>query len=273
MLDRLGDFLKRRLRPTAREGLTAIGVEAVRLVYPAEPPLVYAIGDVHGRLDLLLKLEARLQKDRKSRRRKALIVMLGDMIDRGPSSAQIIDHVMGAPPTGFERVCVMGNHEALMLQFLADPRPDSIWLSQGGRETLISYGAPESAFAGAGRRALAQLAEAYVPAEHIEFLKSMPVLLETPGRLYVHAGIDKNYAIPDQPDEALMWYRDDFAETYEGLGRQVIHGHSFTREPLVLPFRVAIDTGAYHTGILTAAAFSASGAPRLINVVDGQDAG
>jgi serine/threonine protein phosphatase 1 len=174
---------------------------------------------------------------------------------------------MTAPPEGFERICLMGNHEAMMLQFLADPSPDSMWLSQGGMQTLMSYGVSETMLQGAGRRALRQMIEAYVPTEHLVFLRNMPVLLETPEHLFVHAGIDRTVAISEQPDDILLWYRDDLVETYDGLGRQVVHGHTFTPEPLLSPFRVAIDTGAYHTGTLTAAAFSPGKVPRIINVV------
>lgn len=267
MLNRLNELWRSATRPrTLRDRVS--DADPVRLVYDEEVPLVYAVGDVHGRLDLLLRLEEAIVQDRSDRLRPALLVYLGDLIDRGPASAQVLDHVMSRAPQGFERVCLMGNHEAMFLDFLAAPRPESSWLSQGGHETLLSYGVPPEMLVRPTRRSLAHIVQAYVPGEHLAFLKSMPVLLQTPTKLYVHAGIDSTMRVEDQPADVLLWYRDDFAETYESLGRCVVHGHSFTESPLLAEHRVAIDTGAYRTGRLTAVAIEGGGAPRVIDVTE-----
>ena len=252
--------------PRTRTARTAPALDPVRLVYPNEPPLVYAVGDVHGRLDLLKRLEETIVQDRADLRQPALLVLLGDLVDRGPSSAQVLDHVLSRPPDGIERVCLLGNHEALMLGFVANPRPDSMWLDQGGRETLLSYGIPAAMLERPTRRSLAQALRAYVPDEHLEFLRGMPVLLQTPTHIYVHAGIDSALSIEDQSTDTLLWYRDDFVETYEGLGHRVVHGHSFIGEPLVTDHRIAVDTGAYRTGTLSAVALSPGSAPRILSV-------
>lgn len=241
--------------------------DAVRHVYLAEPPLVYAVGDVHGCLDLLRRLEQVIFRDRTDRRQPALVVLLGDLIDRGPSSAQVIDHLLAKAPEGIERICLMGNHEAMMLKFIADPKPGAMWLAQGGRETLLSYGVPASALERPTRRDLAALVQAYIPPDHLAFLRSMPVLLQTPANLYVHAGIDAAMRIEDQPTDVLLWYRDDLTETYSGLGRRVVHGHTVVPTPLVTGGRIAIDTGACRTGILSAVAISPGEPPRILDVM------
>lgn len=263
---RLSEFWRAVIARRSPRTRTSAALEPVRLVYPSEPPLVYAVGDVHGRLDLLQQLEAVIAADRAEKQQPALLVFLGDLIDRGPYSAQILDHVLSRPPEAIERVCLLGNHEALMLGFLADPRPDSMWLSQGGHETLLSYGVPADMLERPTRHALAQALRAYIPDEHIEFLRKMPVLLQTPTHIYVHAGIDSALSIADQSTDTLLWYRDDFAETYQELGHRVVHGHSYTSQPLVRDHRIAVDTGAYHTGRLSAVALSPGMPPRILSV-------
>ena len=267
MRNRLNEFWQAAIRLRAPGGSPAIA-EPRRLSYPSEPPLVYAIGDVHGRLDLLLRLEETILRDRAKRSEPALLVMLGDLVDRGPASAQVIDHVLSPAPSGIERICLRGNHEAMMQEFIADPRPNAMWLGQGGRETLLSYGVPPAALDRPTRRDLASLVHAYIPADHIEFLHSMPVLLQTPGHVYVHAGIDASMSIDDQPTDILLWYRDNFVETYAELGKCVVHGHSVTPRPLVTAFRIAIDTGACETGTLSAVAITPAGAPRILDAVE-----
>jgi serine/threonine protein phosphatase 1 len=263
---RLSTLWRAATAPRSPRRRTSAALDPVRLVYPTEPPLVYAVGDVHGRLDLLTQLEAAIAKDCAARQQPALLVLLGDLVDRGPSSAQVIDHVLARAPEAIERICLMGNHEALMLGFFADPRPDAMWLSQGGRETLLSYGVPSAMLERPTRNSLAQALRAYVPEEHLEFLRGMPVLLQTPTHIYVHAGIDSAVSIAEQSTDTLLWYRDDFAETYERLGHRVVHGHSYTSQPLVTDHRIAVDTGAYHTGTLSAVALSPGAPPRILSV-------
>jgi serine/threonine protein phosphatase 1 len=244
--------------------------EPARLVYPSEPSLVYAVGDVHGRLDLLLRLEDRIAEDRARLQQPALLVLLGDLVDRGPASAQVLDHVLAPPPARFERLCLLGNHEAIMLSFIADPRPGAMWLAQGGRETLASYGIPPEQLRRPSRRLLTQLLATHVPERHLAFLRAMPVMLQTPRHVYVHAGIEPTVPLAEQSTDTLLWYRDDLLETYAGLGRRVVHGHSITRTPLVTEHRIAIDTGAFQTGTLTAVALAPGTAPRILSVSDSE---
>lgn len=267
MLNRLNELWHTAVKSRSPRARSA-SADAVRLVYPVEPPLVYAVGDVHGCLDLLQRLEQDIVRDRADRRQPALLVLLGDLVDRGPSSAQVIDHLLAMAPEGIERICLMGNHEAMMLDFIADPKPGAMWLAQGGRETLMSYGVPALALERATRRDLVGLVQAYIPPDHLAFLRSMPVLLQTPAHLYVHAGIDAAMSIEDQPTDVLLWYRDDFSETYEELGRRVVHGHSVVAQPLVTASRIAIDTGACRTGTLSAVAITPTEPPRILDVTE-----
>lgn len=218
-----------------------------------QPARIYAIGDVHGCLDLLQRLEARIVADAADAPGDKLIVMLGDLIDRGPASAQVIDHVLARPPAGFERICLMGNHEAMMLAFVRDPRRGAIWLDNGGREALLSYGLPsDTLLRGVASRALENLIASHVPAEHIDFLERLPILLETPEAIFVHAGLRPGVALAAQTDDDLIWFRDNYESDYAEFGRPVVHGHMPRAEALVTPHRIAIDTGVYVNGRLTA---------------------
>lgn len=225
-----------------------------RLAVDADPAAIYAIGDVHGCLDHLLALEESIVADATNIAGERWIVMLGDVVDRGERSAQVLDHLLSPPPAGLRRFCLMGNHEAMMLDFIRRPSPASAWLEFGGRETLLSYGVPlESLMYGRfGAREARQLVDVYVPGDHIEFLEQLPVLLETPSTLLVHAGIRPGIAIAQQADADLIGFRDNFEASYADCGKVVVHGHTIREEPLVTANRIAIDTGAYFTGRLTA---------------------
>lgn len=238
---------------------------APRLVLDSPPARIYAIGDVHGCLDLLLLLEEQIVADAEGTPGDKLIVMLGDLIDRGPASAQVIDHMLARPPNGFERICLKGNHEAMMLAFIRDPRRGAIWLENGGRETLLSYGLPsDTLLRGVAPRVLENLVASHIPNEHIEFLEGLPVLLETPGAIFVHAGLRPGVRIEAQDDDELIWFRDNYESDYAEFGRPVVHGHMPRAEALVAPHRIAIDTGAYMNGRLTAVRIVPGEAPVLL---------
>jgi serine/threonine protein phosphatase 1 len=224
-----------------------------RIVVGEEPAVIYAVGDVHGCLSLLRRLETQIVEDAAAVAGEKWIVMIGDYVDRGPESAQVIDHLLSPPPEGFRRFCLAGNHEAEMANFMRAPSANSSWLGFGGRETLLSYGIPEQKFAaGQSRRALQQVVASYVPAEHLQFIARLPAMLETPHFVFVHAGLRPGIATADQALQDLLWYRDDFAETYLTLGKTVVHGHTIRDEVLITPGRIAIDTGAYAKGRLSA---------------------
>lgn len=225
----------------------------------ADPGIIYAVGDVHGCLAPLLALEQQIVADAAQFAGPHTIVMLGDYVDRGPQSAQVLDHLLEPPPPGFRRICLVGNHEAEMLSVLRGGRSAS-WLEFGGRETLRSYGIADDRLRGAG---LSRVMEAHIPDEHVAFLESLPALLETPGYVFVHAGLRPGIAVASQLFEDLIWYRDDFAETYASLGSTVVHGHTIREQVLVTPGRIALDTGAFATSRLSAIRL-APGLPPLV---------
>lgn len=238
-----------------------------RLAFDEEPAAIYVIGDVHGCLDLLVALEKTIVADAANFSGERWIVMLGDVIDRGEQSARVLDHLLEPAPAGLRRFCLTGNHEAMMLDFLRRPSPNSPWLEFGGRETLLSYGVPIESLMHSrfGAREARQIVDIYVPRDHIEFLESLPVMIETPSTVLVHAGIRPGVRLEDQSDSDLIGYRDNFEAAYEDLGRLVVHGHTIREEPLVTPNRIAIDTGAYFTGRLTAVRIVPNGPPMLLS--------
>lgn len=237
-----------------------------RIAIEGNPAAIYAIGDVHGCLDLLLAMESLIVADAAEIEGERWIVMLGDVVDRGERSAQVIDHLLEPPPTGLRRLNLMGNHEAMMLDFIRRPSPSSAWLEFGGRETLLSYGVPFEALMH-GRftaREARRIVDSYVPSDHIEFLEQLPVMIEAANAIFVHAGIRPDVGLSEQSDFDLIGYRDNFEATYEDLGRVVVHGHTIREAPLVSPGRIAIDTGAYFTGRLSAVRITPDTPPVII---------
>lgn len=241
-------------------GAPATAADTPRRVALDAPGVIYAIGDVHGCLRQLLALEQQIVADAAQFAGPRTIVMLGDYIDRGPQSAQVLDHLAGPPPDGFQRICLIGNHEAELLNVLHGESSRS-WLEFGGRETLRSYGIADDRRR--GEAALRRLIEAHIPDEHIAFLEGLPTLLETPGFVFVHAGLRPGVPIDEQSFEDLIWYRDDFVETYQDLGRTVVHGHSIRDELLISPGRIGLDTGAFISGRLSAVRL-APGLPPMV---------
>lgn len=238
-----------------------------RVAWSRAPALVYAVGDIHGCLDQLLALEALVADDARSRGGDSFLVLLGDYVDRGPRSAQVIDHLLAAPPPGFARICLRGNHEDMMLRAVAGGIGIADWLSFGGEETMQSYGVAASHAAGLSgkpRRAQQQALQAYVPAEHLAFLDSLPVALEMPGYAFVHAGVRPGRELAQQRDSDLMWIRDEFVTSTADLDAVIVHGHTPTARPLLLPNRIALDTGCYQTGRLTACRLAPGEPPHFL---------
>lgn len=228
-----------------------------------EPAAIYAIGDVHGHLDLLLAIEAMIVEDAASVAGDKCIVMLGDYVDRGPQSRQAIEHLLAPPPAGFARYCLCGNHEAAMLDFLDRPGAGESWLGFGGMETLASYGVDMALLTQTPAEIRRGLAAA-IPATHRAFLMTLAAILTTPRHIFVHAGLRPHVPLPDQSERDLLWIRDYYRGTYAEFGRTVVHGHTPRETALVTPSRIAIDTGAFFSGQLTAVRLSPGRAPKLL---------
>ncbi|MBL8706249.1 MAG: serine/threonine protein phosphatase [Rhodospirillales bacterium] len=219
--------------------------------------LVYAIGDIHGRADLLDRLYRRIRahaEDAAPGRR--VVVHLGDYVDRGPDSRGVIDRVMAPPLPGFAPpVALLGNHEFLMLEFLKDPvEYGPGWMANGAAQTFASYGVapPKRADDPAElTRARDALARALPPA-HRGFLETLPTMHRAWIFVFVHAGVRPGIALDRQSVDDLIWIRDEFLRSPANHGGVIVHGHSITPEPDFQPNRIGIDTGAYRSGRLTA---------------------
>ncbi|WP_222287633.1 metallophosphoesterase family protein [Rhizobium leguminosarum] len=215
----------------------------------------YAIGDIHGRYDLLVKAEAAILRDGAPLPGRKLIVTLGDYIDRGPESSQVIAHLMEQPPDGFDRICLAGNHEVAMLDYIDGWISYDDWMQMGSAESLKSYGLdPEHlplVFPSGAK--LDAFIRQSLPRTHIDFMRTMPVLLETPSVIFVHAGINPKLRLSEQTDEDLVIIRQRFLESRVPLPKLVVHGHTPNDEPDIQPKRLNIDTRAYRSGKLTVA--------------------
>lgn len=215
---------------------------------------VYAIGDIHGRADLLDDLHARIVEDsRTSEAGRHVVVYLGDYVDRGLDSKGVIDRLLGDPLPGFEKVFLKGNHEDAFLKFFVEPEFGRDWKYYGGLETLMSYGVkalplkddPEAFVA-----ARDELAKNFPPA-HLDFLGSLRLWHEEGDFYFAHAGVRPGRALAEQTGEDLMWIRDDFLASDVDFGKVVVHGHTPEEQPVQRDNRIGIDTGAYITGVLT----------------------
>jgi serine/threonine protein phosphatase 1 len=204
----------------------------------------YAIADLHGRFDLLSAAYDRLRDIQTP----GTIVHLGDYVDRGPQSREIIGFLMddATVPPGWRRVCLKGNHEAMMAQVCATPGLIKWWLQNGGGSTLISYGA-----------AIGQKADVgIVPVEHVQWLHQLPLYHEDANRVFVHAGVKDGIPLPEQDDETLLWmlYPDGAEDGYGD--KHVVHGHhQFESGPLLFQGRTDLDTFAWYTGRLVVGVF------------------
>ncbi|MFG1320162.1 metallophosphoesterase family protein [Xanthobacter autotrophicus] len=217
---------------------------------PRIPPhkRVYAVGDIHGHLDLLRRLQAAIDEDvRAHPGAECIEVYLGDYVDRGPKSAAVIDALIERQASR-KAVCISGNHEAVMIDALQSREAFSRWLKMGGLETVFSYVGHRRTFDDV--TLWSQWRAAMTPA-HLAFLRRLASHFICGDYLFVHAGLRPGVALEDQSREDMMWIRREFLDCSDWLGHCVVHGHTPTKEPEVLPNRINIDTGAYASGHLT----------------------
>jgi serine/threonine protein phosphatase 1 len=210
------------------------------------------VGDIHGRLDLLDKLLALINADLIQRpAAKAIYVFLGDYIDRGPSSRQTIDRLIGQG-SAHESVFLRGNHESIALKCLTDRALFDKWLRLGGLETLMSYGLPAEILAN-GRRVV-ELQSAFhsaLPQSHFRFFCDLQDSFTCGDFYFAHAGVKPNVELSRQKQSDLLWIRDEFLSSTRDFGKIVVHGHTPATEIQIMPNRINIDTGAFATGRLT----------------------
>jgi serine/threonine protein phosphatase 1 len=216
---------------------------------------VYAIGDIHGRLDLLTRLHALIVADAQTATAKRrVLVYVGDYVDRGPDSSAVIDLLLDRPLAGFEIVHLLGNHEDAMLRFPDDVSVGPTWLQYGGVETLRSYEIELSSGGWRDERELRRLqaeVRRRVPRRHVEFMRSMKLTHLEGDYLFVHAGIRPGVPLERQERGDLLWIRSEFLESHKDHGKIIVHGHTITETPELRPNRIGIDTGAFFSDRLT----------------------
>jgi serine/threonine protein phosphatase 1 len=236
-----------------------------------QPSRIYAIGDIHGQLDLLRAAHARIAADRAlTGDWVAPVVHLGDLVDRGPDSKGVIDYLLAGPARGGPWVTIKGNHDYMFALFMEDPprhdpslRADLSWLDPrlGGMTTLASYGID-----GTDSRPEADLhaeASARVPAAHLAFLRGLPLRFAGAGALCVHAGVRPGVPLDAQIDSDLMWIRRDFHVHAESFGPLIVHGHTPVDHATHYGNRLNLDTGAAYGGQLSAAVIESGEAALL----------
>jgi serine/threonine protein phosphatase 1 len=229
----------------------------------------YAIGDVHGRADLLAQLHSRIDSDiAQNPVSRVIEIYLGDYIDRGPESRRVIDLLI-ARKRGRETVLLKGNHETYALQFLTDPKIFDVWRQVGGLQTLSSYGVELPARA--HPIDCKQLAAAFsnvLPYAHVRFLSELAPSFTCGDFFFVHAGVRPGISLDRQKEDDLLWTRDEFLLFDGDFGKYVVHGHTPVQEPDVRANRLNIDTGAFATGRLACVAIEGE---NLQFIVVGQD--
>lgn len=217
---------------------------------------VYAVGDIHGRADLLEDLHRRIINDAsEAEKAENLVVYLGDYIDRGAEVRKVLDILIAGLDQNFQAVHLRGNHEEIMLHFLEDVSGLEAWLTLGGQATLLSYKvaapAPGTGFfqerAFEVQNALLQA----LPQEHLRFLGSLPTSFTLGDYFFAHAGIRPGLELCRQTTDDLLWIREEFLFADTQHQAKVVHGHSVAPQPEFLPNRIGLDTGAYATGVLS----------------------
>jgi serine/threonine protein phosphatase 1 len=200
---------------------------------------LYVIGDIHGSLESLERLLDKINPDLSRDR----LVFVGDYIDRGPQSKGVVDYIIRlqnqAPPE--QIICLKGNHEAMFLAFLQG-EPAEMFLFNGGLATLEAYWGDDWV----DRKGLV------LSPDHEQFYRDLPLYYETPDYIFVHAGLKPGLPLAEQVEDDLLWIRGEFITSEEDFGRRVIFGHTPFKQPLLMPNKIGIDTGAVYGNFLTA---------------------
>ncbi len=216
----------------------------------------YAVGDVHGRLDLLDQLLGKIEADIAVREASQnLVVFLGDLIDRGPQSCQVVERLMTWQPADASTIFLCGNHEEVLLRVLkGEPGLLADWLKFGGAECLASYGLSRERLLNKNESEALTAIRAAVPEAHQSFLASFADTFRFGDYLFVHAGIRPGLDVAAQRSKDLRWIRAPFLDDLTDHGFTVVHGHTISESVEQRSNRIGVDTGAYRSGLLTAIA-------------------
>jgi len=213
---------------------------------------IYAVGDIHGRLDLLRQLIEKIEADDvASGQADSLVILLGDLVDRGPDSRGVLDTVRAWQQRRKVRV-LMGNHEEMFVNALDREEVLRHFLRHGGRETVLSYGMEREQYRAAKVAEVQQWMRAAVPQEDLDFIASFEDRIVVGDYLFVHAGILPGTPLEEQRSKDLRWIREPFLSHAAPHEHVVVHGHSISEGPEDRGNRIGIDTGAYDSGCLTA---------------------
>jgi len=217
---------------------------------------VYAIGDVHGRLDLLKKIHRKiLENSKKYSSYEKHVIYLGDYVDRGKNSKRVIDELINNPlkNEGFKITYLCGNHEYYMMKFMSNPYLADSWLYWGGEETLESYNVEvyNKEKSRIPLKLIQQKINEKVPESHKEFLRKLKMMEIVGDYVFVHAGLRPHVPIQKQSSEDLLNIREDFYESDYVFEKSVVFGHTIFKEPFIGSGKIGIDTGAYNSNILT----------------------
>lgn len=212
---------------------------------------VYAIGDIHGRADLLTALLAAIETDCQGDA-NTRVIFLGDYVDRGMQSRDVLERLR----SGSQRwMCVMGNHEAMMLDALSDDGDLGLWLANGGFETLFSYGVDaRSILRTRGEEEVREHAREAIPEAHVDFLRTLRMSVEIGDYFFCHAGVRPSVPLARQERVDLLWIREEFLQSNLWHSKRVVHGHTPVAEVEILPNRINVDTGAFLTNRLSCVA-------------------
>lgn len=226
--------------------------------------MIYAFGDIHGRFDLLVTaLEAiRVRGDK-----DAQLIFLGDYVDRGPQSREVVELLIDLQESS-NAICLRGNHEDMMAACCRMASYNEIskaWCKYGGKQTLASYGSKDNPYMAEWRK---------IPMRHVAWMESLPLYHDTPGRIFVHAGVVPGIPLAQHDPEEFMWARDDFIAAHPaGFLKHVVHGHTpyhdlkLPEEPELLDHRTNLDTMAFDTGILSVGVFDPTTAGGPVEVI------
>lgn len=254
--------LRRPGIPMLRDWLISRPKAAPEETPPASVPQgvrVYAVGDLHGRPDLLDQVLTRIDVHVAANPiPQPIEVFIGDYVDRGPGSREVVDRLLTRART-HGSICLKGNHEAYLMDFLRNPAVLHDWRSCGGLETLVSYGLTPSLSAQPDEyKKLSQAFDNALPLNHRLFFNGLRTSYVCGDFFFVHAGVRPGVPLEEQSENDLLWIRDDFL-TYQGdFGKVIIHGHTPVLRPDVHPNRINIDTGGYATGMMSCLVIEAS---------------
>jgi serine/threonine protein phosphatase 1 len=215
---------------------------------------IYAIGDIHGCCELLKKIHQKIIDDAKAHDHKDIVVVyMGDYIDKGPKSKEVIDSLINNPFDGYKKIFLKGNHEWVMMNFLNNPEIGTSWLRYGGDETLKSYGVNIHSANGQKKsnQQLSEDLERVISADHMAFYDKLRLSHVEGDYFFVHAGIRPGVEIEDQNQEDLLGIREEFVKYKKPFDKKVIFGHTIFDKAINQSNKIGVDSGAYLFGRLS----------------------